>query len=87
MTYLIKKEDLDRLIKNQTTVDELLTPSNIALVTYSGEDVISRLKDEKIKLSKNKILQLIIDIQHRFDSCPCSGCFSIIFDDVIKHNK
>jgi hypothetical protein len=85
---MITKEEMEKLYKGIKKPEELATPDRIALITYSGEDVIEELK---FLLKKGLISPEEFDaIQKEAESfikvikneLECFECFDCLVDAV-----
>jgi len=76
MTYLVHLDELEKLAKGEIKVSDIATPENIAILSWSGEDIKIWRHNDKIK--KEFVEGLVNDIADRLDldNSGCGNCFN-----------
>lgn len=83
MFYLISEEDLENLLNNTEDIKSLTKPEKIALITWSGEDVIEYIK-KHANCSESMIEEVIKDVKKYLENCDCAQCFRYSIEAILK---
>lgn len=80
--YLLGHYHIDKIKAGELTLEEFINnPQNIALVTWSGEDVAQYL--EKKKTNPDNLEEIITRVRKNMDNCDCAMCFEIAVDAAV----
>lgn len=81
-TYITHLSELEKLAKGEIKVEDIATPENIAILTWSGADIINWIENnDKIKVKPTIDEGFVNDVADRLDGCSCGDCItSAIYD-------
>lgn len=88
-TYIIHHDELEKLAKGEIKPEDIAKPENIAILTWSGADIINWIENND-KIKKKPVIDegIVNDIADRLDGCGCGECVtSAIYDytnEVLK---
>jgi len=82
MSYIVSLKDLEKLAKGELKVEDLAIPENIALSTWSGEDVKGLIEQKKLNIEFEDCL--VNEVAHRIGHCGCGECVQFAFYDSIE---
>lgn len=88
-TYITHLDELEKLAKGELKVSDIATPENMAILTWSGDDIKNWIENND-KIKNKPIIDegLVNDIAERLDGCNCGECItSAIYDytsEVLK---
>jgi len=67
MNYILSLEEIEKLSKGELQVDDVATPENMALISWSGNDIKEIME---IEIDEG----VINDIIHIMENCHCGDC-------------
>ena len=85
MRFLISERELHELKKGTVSIDELTKPENIALFTWSGEDVKELMKDDFDDLDLDE--SIVMDIAHVLGHADIGDIVTVAVNDWVDDFK
>lgn len=99
--YCVHLEELQKLAKGEIKVEDIAKPENIALLSWSGED-IKMLLEGKAQATLEEIMKrgnwkdgfgtmdfeaVVNSIVDRLENTGCGDCVNFIVNDFIKDGE
>jgi hypothetical protein len=96
MFYLITKKEMEELYNREKRPEDLTTPDKIALLTYTGEDILQELKFyletglitlEEFDVIRKEIESFINLVKNDLEGFPCYDCFIDSVSSIVEEFK
>jgi len=83
MSFIIDYDELNKLLKGELTIEDLTKPENIALLTWSGDDVkymLKTLKKKDVEIDDG----IVNDIVHRMGEIGIGEYLTYAVKDYLR---
>lgn len=81
--YLLTEQQIRDLYNKNIKPEDVLLKNNIALFTWSGQDVLNKMLSKEININFIDLEGFICLVKDYLEDCQCWLCFDAVFDDVL----